>query len=164
MLAMRLDREPTTSALATFGVLSFVADSAYPLPPIWRAWTLEDAIREVVGVPVATWKVQDDTAIPQGVYTVQLTMSTRFRRITPELIGVNGFSAIRMHSGMTIEDTRGCVLVGQRRHASGLAQSRLAFESLMSLLTTAPDGITIDVRNPVDWTPVGPAPLSTLTA
>lgn len=100
---LRLVREPS-HALATMGALY--------VDGVWRYWTVEDQIREVARRPVAEWKVQNATAIPQGLYRVQLTFSNRFQRITPEIQNVPGFTGIRIHRGNTAADTDGCVLVG----------------------------------------------------
>ena len=53
-------------------------------------YTLEDKVREVIGEPVSSWKVQNQTAIPKGVYPVIITMSARFRTRLPLLMDVPG--------------------------------------------------------------------------
>lgn len=68
-------------------------------------------------------------AIPAGFYRVRLTYSPRFQEILPILDHVYGFAreshngtkrtGIRIHAGNTIEHTRGCILVGERREARG---------------------------------------------
>lgn len=77
--------------------------------------TLEDALREVPGEPVETWKIPGQTAIPAGRYRVRWTWSPTFNRQCPELVDVPGFSGIRIHAGITPEDTQGCLLVGFSR-------------------------------------------------
>jgi hypothetical protein len=74
--------------------------------------TLEDEIRELAGRPVEAWKIKGSTAIPKGQYKCILSRSTRFKRVLPEVIGVEGFSGIRIHRGNTSEHTEGCILVG----------------------------------------------------
>ena len=80
--------------------------------------TLEDKDRymEADGV-----KVPKDTAIPRGRYTVILSHSNRFKRITPEVLEVPGFTAIRIHGGNTEADTEGCPLLGSIRTATGVS-------------------------------------------
>ena len=77
------------------------------------------------------WKVPGQTAIPAGRYSVCLTMSARFGRVLPLLVGVPGFSGIRIHTGNVIDDTEGCILVGRRRSGVRIAESRMAFRKLM---------------------------------
>ena len=54
-----------------------------------------------------------DYAIPSGFYRLRVTMSPRFRIYLPLLDGVIGRSGIRIHAGNTIQDTEGCILVGE---------------------------------------------------
>ena len=44
-------------------------------------------------------KIYGKTAIPYGRYEVKITMSNRFKKELPLLIGVKGFDGIRIHSG-----------------------------------------------------------------
>ena len=54
-----------------------------------------------------------DYAIPTGFYRLRVTMSPRFKIFLPILDGVIGRSGIRIHAGNTIQDTEGCILVGE---------------------------------------------------
>ena len=54
-----------------------------------------------------------DYAIPTGFYRLRVTMSPRFRIYLPLLDGVIGRTGIRIHAGNTIQDTEGCILVGE---------------------------------------------------
>lgn len=75
-------------------------------------YTLEDKVREKPGVLVEAWKIPRETAIPVGVYPCFITMSNRFRKLLPELMGVAGFSGVRIHGGNDESNTEGCILVG----------------------------------------------------
>jgi len=66
------------------------------------AHTLELAVKD--GLP--------GSAIPLGRYTVTLWNSPHFGRMMPLLQGVPGRSSIEIHWGNDVEDTRGCILVG----------------------------------------------------
>lgn len=115
-------------------------------------WTLEDAIREVHGQPVETWKIYGQTAIPSGKYQVIVDHSQRFGRDLPRLINVPGFAGIRIHSGNVPEDTEGCILVGKSLSEDGreIRDSRAAMGELLNLLDTAlaaGQEIEIEVRN-----------------
>lgn len=106
-----LKREPS-NGVCTFGKL--YVDNRY------LCETLEDVIREQrhqdgTLVDPAQWKVQNQTAIPSGTYAVILDYSQRFGRIMPHILGVPGFTGVRIHGGNTAADTEGCVLVGLHR-------------------------------------------------
>lgn len=116
--------------------------------------TLEDEIRELPYKPVAEWKVKGETAIPAGTYTVIVDFSSRFNKLMPHLLGIEGFSGVRIHSGNTAADTEGCILVGFARSeaTSMLLNSRSAFEKLFDMMKQAQaDGerVIVMVCNPV---------------
>lgn len=80
--------------------------------------TLEDTVR-----PYAI-KVKGETAIPEGEYLVDVTMSSRFKREMPILstdgkwtINCNGiqFKGVRFHGGNNHSNTHGCPLVAKNR-------------------------------------------------
>jgi hypothetical protein len=97
----------------------------------WECWTLEDPVRPD-GI-----KIAGETAIPKGLYRVELTQSPRFKRVLPLLINVQGFVGIRIHPGNTVWDTEGCILVGQERFALSLGKSRAAFDLLFDKMVKA---------------------------
>jgi hypothetical protein len=71
---------------------------------IFECFTVEDAIRSI--------KIQNETAIPKGIYNVIMTMSTRFGKVMPLLENVPNFTGVRIHSGNSSKDTEGCIIVG----------------------------------------------------
>lgn len=81
-------------------------------------------------------KVYGETCIPYGRYKVILSMSKRFGKVMPELLSVKGFVGTRIHSGNTIYDTEGCILVGTKLSEGAITNSRKTFNSLMSILKT----------------------------
>jgi len=89
-------------------------------------------------------KVRGETAIPEGVYKVVLDMSTRFKRILPRILDVEGFTGIRIHSGNTAKNSTGCVLVGFSRGVDCIYRSREAEKALMEILVRA-DEITLTI-------------------
>jgi hypothetical protein len=109
---------------STIGALTFGEFSCF---------TLEDRVREP-GV-----KVQDKTAIPAGRYRVVVDFSQRFQRRMPLLLDVPMFTGIRIHSGNTAEDTRGCILVGEWRAPDWVGDSRRAFARLFPLIEGTED-------------------------
>lgn len=100
-----LNRRPSLGG-ATIGELMLMNERV--------CYTLEDEIREVVGEPVANWKIRGRTAIPAGDYRITLENSPRFGPNTLTVNNVTGFSGVRIHAGNTAEDTEGCPLVGLR--------------------------------------------------
>jgi hypothetical protein len=95
--------------------------------------------------------------IPEGRYPVRLTLSGRAKAGTlwtpdkdfrlPELIGVPGRTAIRVHAGNTVENTQGCILVGLSADPDGtLVHSRVALMLFMRHLAAA-DSVYLTVRS-----------------
>jgi hypothetical protein len=109
----------------------------------FECFTLEDVVR-ADGI-----KIPHETAIPSGTYTVDITRSEKFDRELPLLLNVQGFVGIRIHPGNSANDTEGCILVGRRRTADAITESRLAFEALFAKLRAAKEQgepITIDIK------------------
>ena len=108
--------------------------------------TLEDEDRNLETNKAG--KLYGQTAIPRGKYVLVLDFSHRFKRVLPHALGVPGFEAIRIHSGNTVEDTHGCVLVGMGRAKSGITpgSSGPALVRLMTILTGTKDKITLEVK------------------
>ena len=98
-----------------------------------------------------------DVAIPAGFYPVTLTMSPRFGEILPLIGNVVGYArfapaatrhpyttrpprpreGIRIHTGNTIRDTAGCILVGiADTDAPRLLSSRRTLNALRNRLLT----------------------------
>lgn len=75
---------------------------------VFFCYTLEDAVR---GDHI---KVMGKTAILAMTYRVVLSLSTRFKKILPEILNVPYFVGIRMHGGNKHEDTEGCVVVAEK--------------------------------------------------
>jgi len=98
----------------------------------FECWVLEDPVREGP-------KVHGETAIPEGTYAVRITHSHRFGRPMPQIMDVPGFEGIRIHAGNTVEDTEGCLLVGNKRAAATVFESRAAFKALYAKLEDAKD-------------------------
>lgn len=93
-------------------------------------FSLEDTVRAVGE------KEYGRTAIPMGVYDMELTFSPKFKRLLPELFRVPDFSYIRIHSGFSAEDSHGCLLVGLKQASEGsrIYQSRKAERELVNLI------------------------------
>ena len=110
-------------------------------------YTLEDKVREEIGVPVEQWKVMGQTAIPKGTYPVTITMSNRFKTQLPLLGSVPGFSGVRIHTGNSAKDTEGCILVGAGWDGKSgwISSSAVAFAQLLPLLENTTDPISLTI-------------------
>ena len=108
-------------------------------PFIGCQYVLEDVVREIPNKPVRTWKVKNETAIPVGTYQVEKTFSQRFGKMMYQLIGVDGFEGVRIHSGNTSHDTEGCLITGKERDEKNgeVSGSRVAKEALEKVLDAA---------------------------
>lgn len=77
------------------------------------------------------------SCIPTGTYLVGPHNGTNFRDVWI-LKDVPNREAILIHNGNTIEDTRGCILVGQNfgtvNDLPGVGESKLAVEKLRKIL------------------------------
>lgn len=87
------------------------------------------------------------SCIPPGTYTLALHQSDKFGNVW-QLLNVPNRDEILIHSGNTVLDTEGCILVGKtfgRVYGfPAVLQSRLTFKKLMNLLNpNAEHSITI---------------------
>lgn len=114
-----------------------------------ECFTLEDKVREIAGVPVSQWKIQDVTAIPYGTYKVIIDVSQKFNKEMMHILDVPGFEGVRIHSGNVAEDTEGCILVGTTVGKDRLNNSTAAKDSLFSKVKAALDRkeeVTITIK------------------
>jgi hypothetical protein len=110
-------------------------------------WTLEDPwLDNAVG----------KSCIPTGTYRVVLSLSTRFRRDMPRLIGVPGRLGILVHPGNTDADTEGCILVGDARSGGEVLQSQLAFGRFLQWFASVGNDSYITIWNPTPAVPPSP--------
>lgn len=82
-------------------------------------------------------KMKGTTAIPEGTYSLVVTKSGRFAAWLPLLLGVPGFSGIRIHAGNEPKHTQGCILVGENKKVGMVVNSRIWLHRLMNLITEA---------------------------
>lgn len=105
-------------------------------------YTLEDTVRKGP-------KVVGETAIPEGQYEVALNFSNSVGYLVPLLLNVSGFSRINIHVGNFPEDTKGCILVGNKKGGNSILESKDTFERLLTIIKEALNHgkVFIDIRN-----------------
>lgn len=96
---------------------------------------------------IASKKVYGSTAIPKGVYPVNMgTISSKFVNKSwakrwggklPRLVNVKGFDGVLIHVGNTAEDSLGCILVGENKVKGQVINSITTFDRLMSKMVEA---------------------------
>lgn len=97
---------------------------------VFECYTIEDEDRHLGKDGV---KIFGLTAIPKGTYKIIISMSNRFKKFLIEILGVNGFSGVRIHSGNKSTDTEGCIIVGKKddkHNVDWISDSRTAYEEL----------------------------------
>ena len=82
-------------------------------------------------------KAYGQTAIPRGSYECVYTYSNRFKKMLPLLLNVKGFEGIRIHSGNSVKDTEGCILVGLNLKKGMVLNSREWTNKLVSKMKDA---------------------------
>lgn len=103
----------------------------------FQCFTVEDTDRDLES---GGKKVQNETAIPRGIYPVSITMSTRFKKDLILISNVPGFSGIRIHSGNSSKDTEGCIIVGSvniKDTDDWVSGSKVAYEALHARVKAA---------------------------
>lgn len=94
-------------------------------------------------------KVAGRTAIPEGRYPVVITFSPKFGQWLPLLIHVPQFEGVRIHAGNTVNDTTGCILVGQNLKPGMVLNSRIWTHRIVKAITEA------RARDEAIWITVG---------
>ena len=79
-------------------------------------------------------KVKGMTAIPEGRYLMRFTYSPKFGKRLFQLMDVPLFDGIRIHSGNSVKDTQGCILVGNNMKVGRLENSRAVLFKLEMML------------------------------
>lgn len=79
-------------------------------------------------------KVKGMTAIPEGRYLMRFTYSPKFGKRLFQLMDVPLFDGIRIHSGNSVKDTQGCILVGNNTMVGRLENSRAVLFKLEMML------------------------------
>jgi len=102
-----------------------------------------DRICETLELP---WKENqhDISCIPEGSYECKLLYSPIHRRKLYWLQSVPNRIAIEIHIGNTVDDTKGCILLGTVRLKDSIGASRVAFDKFMELMDGKDFTLTIE--------------------
>ena len=90
-------------------------------------------------------KVYAETAIPTGTYKIEMTYSSKFKRILPLLVDVKGFSGIRIHRGNTEKDSSGCIVIGENK-VKGRVINSTPYEVVLVKRLLEEDDIAITIE------------------
>lgn len=117
---------------------------------VWRSWESNNSVQGemcVNGVYFCTtleparstpvWP--GHPCIYAGRFNLALTKSPHFGYVTPEVLGVQGRSEIRIHRANWPVELKGCTAVGYTRSTDFCGASKAAFGDLMLTLDTADD-------------------------
>ena len=98
------------------------------------------------------------TAIPKGKYTVVLSVSPKFKKkswakkyggLVPEIVGVKGYSGVRIHPANKAEELEGCIAPGENKIKGGVINSTKTytrlFEQYILPAWTRKEQITIEI-------------------
>ena len=94
-------------------------------------------------------KIKGKSAIPEGRYPIVITYSTKFKMWLPLLIGVLNFIGILIHAGNTVQDTKGCILVGENKEVGKVLNSRKYVKIVKQKIVEAKEkgeGVWIEIR------------------
>ncbi len=104
---------------------------------VFECHTLEDTDRHLEN---GGKKIYGQTAIPRGIYDMDITYSNRFKQDMPLILDVPQFNGIRIHKGNTSLDTDGCILVGvsnEKKDDNFIGKSKIAYDILFLKLVEA---------------------------
>lgn len=111
--------------------------------------TLEDTDRGLTSSmseeEIKKLKVYSMTAIPTGIYKIEVTFSPRFKKKMPVLIGVKGFSGIRIHSGNDETHTSGCILCGFNKEKGKVINSKIVTSKVYALIENAINNNEVEI-------------------
>lgn len=89
------------------------------------------------------------SCIPAGTYPVQFAWSAKRNRLVPFVLDVPFRSLIEIHTGNTAGDVEGCIALGLRASATGVAMSQVAIDRFEAWLGLASrDHVQVTIEDP----------------
>lgn len=107
----------------------------------WFCYSLEDKVRPK-GV-----KVYGKTAIPADIYEVVVTYSPKFKKMLPLILNVPMYTGIRMHGGVSANNSLGCILLGYNLIGDNHLSLDSASADLTEILLSNKEKHTIEIVN-----------------
>jgi len=83
---------------------------------------------------IQTKKIFGLTAIPSGLYKLQVNQSPKFKRMLPRILDIKGFDGVLMHRGNTADHSLGCILIGYKKGKNSIFESTKAETDLVNRL------------------------------
>ena len=108
------------------------------LEPPCLEWKTAMSMEKVMKMPEKCESLKP-FAIPEGRYAVVISYSPKFKQWLPILLGVPMFKGIRIHAGNTVQDTQGCILVGENKVKGKVLNSRFWLNRLKEKIVEAKD-------------------------
>lgn len=88
---------------------------------------------------------EDVSCIPSGIYQCIKHDGVEFKNVW-EITNVKNRFGVLMHNGNTVENTKGCILVGRQAGPHSVSLSVMALDDLRKLL---PDNFTLIIKDVV---------------
>lgn len=110
----------------TLGVLSADGD--------FLGYTVEDTDRQLENGGIKLYGI---TAIPRGRYRVIVSLSYRFKRRLPEILGVPQFTGVRIHGANDAGELLGCIGIGGERTEHGVRDCAVVKNHLIEMIDDA---------------------------
>lgn len=110
--------------------------------------TLEDRVRDINAdgdlLDEGEEKVYAETAIPYGIYEIEVTYSPKFKMDMVLVKNVKHFTGIRLHWGATAKQSAGCIL-GGKKIADGVLKNIGYTKYMVNLLKKHGNKGTIEI-------------------
>lgn len=75
--------------------------------------------------------------IPKGTYEVKMCISAKFHDKRPFILNVPKRIGIMIHEGNTLDDTHGCILVGENLTVGHVLNSKFNLKPIMAMIRKA---------------------------
>jgi hypothetical protein len=77
-------------------------------------------------------KIYGKTAIPEGTYDIELEWWPKHNNFYPHIKNVPCFEGILMHGGTTVNDSEGCILMGEQAREPGTIHNCRIYQDLLN--------------------------------